>query len=351
MVAARPDRSLGWRSVEHRERPVGPQSLGPQSAVVEPRPTPQVAAAEVRVLAERALGTAVDELTPQAGSVGNQNFRLDTGRGRFACKLAAQHELAAERWGLERAAEAGVPVPRVVAAEPLTTGRGLLITGWLDGRPAVAGSDTGALIEAGRAMRRFHTVTGPGYGRVEVADGSAHGRHDSWADVVDGILAGTDDLVRHEVIDRAVADRLQAAVADHRELIGYRGPGVLLHCDLKPAHLLVADGRLAAIIDWGDTSYGDPRWDLARLRQAGEAVFAPVLHGYLREDHELAQAGLGPALLGGEPEPGPDMDRALACLGAILRLDALHYELMAGGDWFDVYRSTIHDWLDAVASP
>jgi aminoglycoside phosphotransferase (APT) family kinase protein len=325
------------------------QPVGPEPSVREPEPTPQLSVAEARAVAEGALGTPVDELVPQAGSVGNQNFRLDTERGRFALKLAAESELAAERWGLERAARADVPVPRVAAAGPLTEGRGFLITAWLDGRPAIADTDIDALVAAGRALRRFHRVTGPGYGRVDVAAGAARGRHASWAAFIDAILAGMDDLVRHDVISAAVAHQLQAAVAHHRDVISYPGEGVLLHCDLKPAHLLVADGRLAAIIDWGDTSYGDPRWDLARLRHSGDAVFAPVLEGYVREDHAIEEAGHGPSLLKDGVDPGSEFDRSTACLSAILRVDALHYELMAGGDWFDVYRATIREWLDSLA--
>ncbi|WP_161606355.1 phosphotransferase family protein [Microlunatus speluncae] len=302
----------------------------PAQSVREPEPTPQLTAAEIGKLAERALGTTVDALTPQAGSVGNQNFRLDTGRGRFALKLAADSELAAERWGLERAAEVAVPVPRVAAAGPLPGDRGFLITEWLVGRPADPATDRAALVEAGRALRRLHQVTGPGHWRVEVVSGTTRGSHDSWAGVIDSILAGTDDLVRHDVITASVAERLRSAVADHRDAIAYPGEGVLLHCDLKPAHLFVADGRLVAIIDWGDTAYGDPRWDLARLSHSGDALFAPVLEGYgLVLDADLA--------------------RTLACYRAILRLDALHYELMAGGDWFDVYRATLDEWLASLS--
>jgi len=291
----------------------------------------------------------VDELVPQAGSVGNQNVRLDTSRGAYALKLASSNEIAAERWGLERAAAAGVPVPRVAETGAVADERAFLITNWLRGRPAAAGTDTDALVEAGRALRRLHRVTGQGYGRVDVTANVGRGRHESWAAVIDGIVAEVDDLVRHAVISAAVARRVRAAVADHLDLISYSGDGALLHCDLKPAHVFVADGRLAAIIDWGDTSYGDPRWDLARLRQAGDAVFAPVLDGYAREDREIEHAGLGPAVLSGGVERGSGFDRSTACLSAILRIDALHYELMAGGDWFDVYRATIHEWLESLS--
>jgi len=40
---------------------------------------------------------------------------------------------------------------------------------------------------------------------------------------------------------------------------------VLLHADLGPEHLLVRDGRLAGVIDWGDARVGDPALDYAWL--------------------------------------------------------------------------------------
>ena len=79
-------------------------------------------------------------------------------------------------------------------------------------------------------------------------------------------------------------------------------------------------------------------------------MFAPVLEGHVRQDQELENAGLGRVLLEDGVESGSEFDRSIACLSAILRLDALHYELMAGGDWFDVYRATINEWLDSVAT-
>ena len=39
----------------------------------------------------------------------------------------------------------------------------------------------------------------------------------------------------------------------------------LIHADLYPEHLLVRDGRLAGVIDWGDMRLGDPALDYAWL--------------------------------------------------------------------------------------
>lgn len=52
---------------------------------------------------------------------------------------------------------------------------------------------------------------------------------------------------------------------------------VLLHADLGPEHLLCADGRLAGVIDWGDTRIGDPALDLAWLVHGTPPEFVTAL--------------------------------------------------------------------------
>ena len=43
----------------------------------------------------------------------------------------------------------------------------------------------------------------------------------------------------------------------------WQGPAVWLHGDLHPANMLVHEGRLSAVIDFGDITSGDPATDLA----------------------------------------------------------------------------------------
>ncbi len=42
----------------------------------------------------------------------------------------------------------------------------------------------------------------------------------------------------------------------------WSGAPVWAHCDLQPLNLLVEDGRLSAVIDWGGVGVGDPACDL-----------------------------------------------------------------------------------------
>jgi aminoglycoside phosphotransferase (APT) family kinase protein len=44
---------------------------------------------------------------------------------------------------------------------------------------------------------------------------------------------------------------------------GYDGPPVWLHGDLHPANILVNDGQVSGVIDFGDITAGDPASDLS----------------------------------------------------------------------------------------
>jgi aminoglycoside phosphotransferase (APT) family kinase protein len=58
---------------------------------------------------------------------------------------------------------------------------------------------------------------------------------------------------------------------------GYDGPPVWLHGDLHPANILVNDGQVSGVIDFGDITAGDPASDLSvawmLLPPDGHAIF------------------------------------------------------------------------------
>jgi aminoglycoside phosphotransferase (APT) family kinase protein len=58
---------------------------------------------------------------------------------------------------------------------------------------------------------------------------------------------------------------------------GYDGPPVWLHGDLHPANILVNDGQVSGVIDFGDITAGDPASDLSvawmLLPTGGHAIF------------------------------------------------------------------------------
>ena len=98
-----------------------------------------------------------------------------------------------------------------------------------------------------------------------------------------GPLAEADEQVRRSLSalgDRVDAGAVRRAWDDALAAPPWPGPDVWVHGDLLPGNLLVADGRLSAVIDWGGLNVGDPACDL----QAAWNVFTgPARQRFLSE--------------------------------------------------------------------
>jgi len=72
----------------------------------------------------------------------------------------------------------------------------------------------------------------------------------------------TDERIEHlggGIDQRAVRELWEDAVA----ISPWTGPPLWLHGDLHPANILVHEGRVSAVIDFGDVTSGDPATDLS----------------------------------------------------------------------------------------
>ena len=81
-----------------------------------------------------------------------------------------------------------------------------------------------------------------------------------------GPLAGRDEVTRQRVAQLGGlidGTRVLAAWDELRETAAWPRPPVWLHGDLHPANVLVDDGRITGVIDFGDLCAGDPATDLA----------------------------------------------------------------------------------------
>ena len=283
----------------------------------------------VRLLAADLFGLAAVRVTRLPGSVANQDFLIeDAGEPRLVLKAGPAAEIAAEAWACARLASIGMPVPRVLVSDldPSRLGSPYLVAGFVAGEPSEHGE---VMRDAGAWFRRAHDLELPGWGPVTVGSGTVTapgvgGRHACWRDAIEADLAGVPALVEAGVLEEGLAGLACRMVST----LEYDGQGVLLHNDLKPAHLFgLADRerqQLSAVIDWGDASVGDPAADLARLSMTGPAATTAFLEGYqVRLTDDLA-------------------DR-LTRYRILWNLRALSYEFQAGGDWFDAYRDRIRE--------
>ena len=147
---------------------------------------------------------------------------------------------------------------------------------WLDGQPASVESVTD-LRQAAAALAEFVAALQ----RIDAAEGPRPGSHNFFRGVP---LAARDAQVRASldalrgVIDFAAASAGWEAALSATE---WQQPPVWIHGDLKSDNLLVSEGRIRAVIDFGGLGVGDPAcdliiaWDL--LSGESRAVFRAAL--------------------------------------------------------------------------
>ncbi|WP_432894071.1 phosphotransferase family protein [Kribbella sp. CA-245084] len=231
---------------------------------------------------------------PVNGFVGNQTYRLHTPAGIYYLKSSAT--AAEEAQACERAHSVGVPAPDVVALN--LTPHPHLITAELPGRPLADLPPHSVLRAAGEGLRRVHTLGNP----------SA-----SWGQQLRLTLG---DL---SVLPAELAVQVRDVLPGFIEGVADVEP-VLLHGDLHPRHLYAVGDQLTGILDWGDATYGDPLFDLARFSMAGASAMSAFMDGYGAVD---------------VPE------RTLSLYRVLWSLMALQAEHAAGGDWFQPHLDMI----------
>ena len=128
---------------------------------------------------------------------------------------------------------------------------------WLPGRPATAGSVSDQTTFAADLAAFLRALRG-----VDASDGPPAGQHSFYRG---GPLATYDAETRATIAELAdEIDEGAATTAWERGLDApWDRPPVWVHGDVTPSNLLVMDGRLSAVIDFGCCSVGDPACDTA----------------------------------------------------------------------------------------
>lgn len=162
---------------------------------------------------------------------------------------------------------------------------------WVEGADAMKAPLTGeSADELGRALRQVH---------IPAPDGSPHTpwrttplreREDETHERMDKVSAMAHD--QDFVWD---ADSAQSLWAEASAL---PWPALSwVHADLHPGNVITRDGRLAAIIDWGEAGAGDPALDLGQLWLFFEpADVDRAFAAYGDTDRELLMRSRGEAL-------------------------------------------------------
>lgn len=276
----------------------------------------------VVAVGQKVTGQTIEAIERLPGSVANHDFMLHTCAGDFILKASELQNLVPEAWACERVRQEGVTAPEIVwfEADAQSLPMPFLVMRRLAGQPVDEASP--ALAAAGEQLARVHSIRLNGYGSLEVIDGEASGTSNSWAASLAPLADVLEELNAAHVLDDTLTSGAQICIEQAMHDMQFDGHAVLLHGDLKLAHIFAASSKQVGLIDWGDARAGDPLLDLARMSMAGPTAFAAVISGYgLRER--------------------PAISRGLACYRMVWHIENFAFELRAGGDWFDHYRKGI----------
>jgi aminoglycoside phosphotransferase (APT) family kinase protein len=188
-------------------------------------------------------------IAPVTGGADATVWRVGYGAADYALRLLRADQAAMARREavvMAAAAEAGIPVPRVLAKGSWDNRPALLLS-WMPGR----------LLRHELERRPWRAWTlGVEFGRVQAAIHAVP--------VPAALRPHPVSWIEWAEPEAALRDRLRRSSDGE----------VLLHLDYHPANVLVEGGRVSAVLDWANARAGDRRADLART--AAILRFAPL---------------------------------------------------------------------------
>jgi len=205
-----------------------------------------------------------------AGGWGNQMWRLGD---ELAVRMqrmdpTPELQLKERRWLPVLAPRLPLPVPTPVRfGEPSERfPKHWTVMTWVPGEPLDHGSITRGAHAADTLAHFLRALHVPAPAEAPTGrDRGAHPKH---------CTDGFEHFLRSVAVDDIAAE-VRAVWDDAVAAPEWEGPPVWVHGDLHPANVVVSEGTLSGIVDFGDMFAGDPAWDLAAawvLLPAGTAA-------------------------------------------------------------------------------
>lgn len=286
-----------------------------------PEMNPSMTAADVAMFLQRQFGAPVKGLRPLTGGNVAEVYQFSVNGRDYVVRFAAPEFAAFEQEAFiaDRYASPLVPIPRI-AAIGQTGDRSYAISEAAPGEhidallPAETAALSASLFDVLDAIHAADTSNTTGWGWIG-RDGN--GLSSSWGAHIGAIVDPSHDhpyygtwasVFGATALELADIKPLAQALTDLLPVCPEQR--TLLHGDFGFTNVLVADGRITAVLDWANALYGDPLYDLAWLDFWGAGV-------------NYAQTGRSRSAARGEDLTG-FADR-LACYQAYVALDAMRF--------------------------
>lgn len=193
-----------------------------------------------------------------------------------------------------------IPVPKRLGQPSDVFPRSWIVTSWVPGEPADRMPVTDGFAAADALAGFLSALHKPAPSTAPVG---RHGRGGSLSASADGMTQFLDMATERGLIENS--DKVRNVWEDAATASEWNGPATWIHADLHPANVLVKDGRLCGVVDFGDLCAGDPACDLGAAwlllpDGASDRFYERYVHG---ADEPMMRRARGWALL-----------KALVCL-------------------------------------
>jgi aminoglycoside phosphotransferase (APT) family kinase protein len=113
--------------------------------------------------------------------------------------------------------------------------------------------------DLGKLLRRMHSIPVKGYGEIQ----NKKGKFGTW----DVFWENVYTKFMKEATKRRTFTQNELKIIDSffDNRLRYPKKGRLLHVDIKPMHVLVAENKISGLIDFSDAMSGDPTFDFEQL--------------------------------------------------------------------------------------
>lgn len=235
---------------------------------------PQLDAATVETFLRRHLGAPVEDVRALRGGEICTAFAYSMAGERYVIRFSAWASgFAHDRLAWERFAPAGIPIPRIHAIGRFGE-QAFAISTYVPEHTiqhlplAQQEALAPALVEMLDRIHALDIGATSGYGDV---DGAGVGRCPSWATFLGAIADEDPDdfygrwsrLYDDSFLERSLCEHLLA------EMMALRAACPeerwLVHGDFGFDNVIVAEGRISAVLDWANMKYGDFLFDVAWL--------------------------------------------------------------------------------------
>lgn len=237
---------------------------------------------------EPALGEVITGTIPLENGVTSEVYRLETQQNTYLLKCLTGRPPACDP-ALDSHIRRAMLGKEARVAAPVLQGHGWTLDAYVQGTHPVRGNiPAKACLDLGKTLAALHALPARGYGSPKLGtDGAIHGEE---ASPNSGLLTrftnplpvGLEALSQHPTCreNPALIDVLPPYLTEIRQKMA-SAPVAICHSDLHERQIILAGDRLAALIDFGEATVADPRWDMASLLYFhGPQALQDTLAGY-----------------------------------------------------------------------